>query len=122
MKPIPTAFVGTWRIGSMELWAPEAIDLEGPAELRLNRNGQGTMRFLAVEADLDCEPGETGNIVEFSWEGTDDCDARSGRGWVKCDGPDGIKGKFFFHLGDASGFTGVRSASRTNLRRTSRRT
>ena len=61
MKPIPAVFVGTWRISSMELWSAADIDLDGPAELRLSRNGQGTMRFLAVEADLDCEPSEAGN-------------------------------------------------------------
>ena len=121
MKPIPAAFVGTWHISWMELWGPDVVDLDGPAELRLNRNGQGTMRFIAVEADLDCEPAESGDIVEFSWEGTDDGDPRCGRGWVTLDGADGVQGRFCFHLGDASAFKAIRSAPPSNLRQPSRK-
>jgi hypothetical protein len=47
--------------------------------------------------------------VEFSWEGFDEGDPVSGRGWAMLE-PDGsLRGRFYFHLGDDSGFHAVRT-------------
>ena len=42
--------------------------------------------------------------VEFSWQGSDEGDDTSGRGWAALN-PDGtLEGHLFFHLGDDSAF------------------
>jgi hypothetical protein len=46
--------------------------------------------------------------VEFSWEGNDECDPASGRGWAVLEEDGSLRGRIFFHLGDDSGFTAVR--------------
>jgi len=51
------------------------------------------------EASLDGRPG-----VEFSWEGHDDCDHASGRGWAVQEDDGSLRGHIYFHLGDDSGF------------------
>ena len=41
--------------------------------------------------------------LEFSWEGEDEMDPVSGRGWAIIE--DGqLQGRLYFHEGDASGF------------------
>ena len=48
------------------------------------------------------------HAVEFSWEGQDELDHASGRGWAVV-GEDGtLTGRVFFHLGDDSSFSAVR--------------
>jgi len=46
--------------------------------------------------------------VEFSWDGVDDNDPRSGRGWAIIEEDDSMRGRFFFHMGDDSEFRAVR--------------
>jgi hypothetical protein len=55
------------------------------------------------EAARDGRPG-----VEFSWEGNDECDPASGRGWAVLEEDGSLRGRVFFHQGDDSGFTAVR--------------
>ena len=54
------------------------------------------------DAPRDGRPG-----VEFSWEGNDDCDRASGRGWAALKADRSLHGHIYFHLGDGSGFHGV---------------
>jgi hypothetical protein len=65
--------------------------------------------FIAVRGWLDCRPavrdGRTG--VEFTWEGADEGDQVSGRGWAVLTGDNTIEGHLFFHLGDDSTFRAV---------------
>jgi hypothetical protein len=49
--------------------------------------------------------------VEFSWEGNDECDPASGRGWAVLEEDGSLCGRIFFHLGDDSGFTAVRKGT-----------
>lgn len=91
----------------MDLWDRDAIDLVGPAILTVNRDGTGHASFIAVEGALDCrfrtDPTEDLS-AEFTWEGSDDGEPVSGRGWLRLD-PDGtLAGHIYFHLGDDSGF------------------
>jgi hypothetical protein len=44
---------GVWRIGEMELWDSDVLDLVGPATLEVAADGTGSMRFLGVGADVD---------------------------------------------------------------------
>jgi hypothetical protein len=71
----------------------------------------GRFGFIAVEAQLDCrETVRDGRpCVEFTWEGADDCDLATGRGWAVLTDDDTLDGHIFFHLGDDSGFQAVRT-------------
>ncbi|MEV6632192.1 hypothetical protein AB0M54_15715 [Actinoplanes sp. NPDC051470] len=46
--------------------------------------------------------------VEFSWEGVDEGDEVSGRGWAALTETGEVEGRIFFHNGDDSGFRAVR--------------
>jgi len=46
--------VGSWRIVEMDLWDRDATDLVGPAFIKLNADGTGAIRFIAVDGYLDC--------------------------------------------------------------------
>jgi hypothetical protein len=74
---------GRWRIIEMELWDEGAIDLVGPAFIEL-RDDQGSFRFIAVEGWMDVRDVERDGRpgIEFSWEGNDEMDRASGRGWA----------------------------------------
>ncbi|MGQ0735812.1 MAG: hypothetical protein ACT4QD_19425 [Acidobacteriota bacterium] len=93
----------------MELWTPEDLDLLGPAHLTLNANGLGAMSFVAIEAGLDYRVAERGGhpAVEFSFDGTDEGDRISGRGWAVLE-DDQRQGRIFIHHGDDSSFTARR--------------
>ena len=54
--------------------------------------------------------------VEFSWEGIDEGNQCSGRGWAVLEG-DGLAGRLFFHGGDDSGFTAERQKERKTAKR-----
>jgi hypothetical protein len=55
------------------------------------------------EVQRDGLPG-----AEFSWEGSDEGDQASGRGWGVLEEDGSLRGRIFFHLGDDSSFTAVR--------------
>ena len=102
---------GRWRIVKMERWDREAMDLIGPAFIELKSNGHGSFRFIVVEGFIDARPVEREGrpTVEFAWDGTDEGDQVSGRGWAVVE-PDGsLIGHLFIHLGDDSGFRAVKA-------------
>ncbi|NNH72792.1 hypothetical protein HLB23_23500 [Nocardia uniformis] len=93
----------------MDNWDRDAIDLCGPGYIEFYANGTGKFAIIAVNGGMDCRPeqhdGRDG--VGFSWEGNDECDPASGRGWAVV-AEDGIlRGRLYFHLGDESGFRAV---------------
>jgi hypothetical protein len=110
--------LGQWRIVDMELWSTDDLDLLGPANLTFERSGLGTKRFLAIEADLDYRVVQRDGLpaVEFSFEGHDEGDRVSGRGWALLEEGE-LRGRLFFHNGDDSAF----QASRRTMRRQSPR-
>ncbi len=92
---------GRWRITEMDMWDREAIDLVQPGFIEFTGDGYGRLGFIAVCRDVtrDGRPG-----VEFSWQGHDEYDPASGRGWAALN-PDGsLDGHIYFHLGDESAF------------------
>lgn len=101
--------VGAWRIVDMELWDADAMDLCGPASISFNRDGAGTLRFIAVEAELDwrADP-EDQSRIHFSFDGFDEGDPVTGRGWVAPRADGSLDGRIFFHHGDDSGFRATR--------------
>lgn len=100
------SLVGRWRIAEMELWAQEDVDLVGPGFIAFDRDHTGSLGFIAVEGDLDWREASRDGCpgVEFSWEGHDDGDHASGRGWAVQEDDGSLRGRIYFHLGDASGF------------------
>jgi hypothetical protein len=106
-------FIGEWCLVEMALWDRADLDLLGPAYLTLDRRGQGTMRFLAIEAGVDYRPAVRDGqpAIEFSFEGNDEGDRISGRGWAELTS-DTLRGHVYFHDGDDSSFRATRGVIR----------
>jgi hypothetical protein len=113
------ALLGTWRIVATELWDLDDLDLMEPAHLTLKRNGHGSLGLLAIEAILDYRVVQREGLpaIEFSFEGSDEGDQISGRGWAILEGEQ-LRGRIFIHHGDDSGFTAARK--KTSARRRAR--
>ena len=104
------SITGRWRIREMDNWDQEPIDLVQPGFIEFGEDGLGSPGFIVVTGDLDCRDadrdGQPG--VEFSWQGSDEGDDASGRGWAALN-PDGtLEGHIYFHLGDDSAFRAER--------------
>jgi hypothetical protein len=95
----------------MELWTSDDLDLLGPAQLLLERDGGGAMRFIAVDVGLDYRVLQRDGhpAIEFSFDGIDEGDRVSGRRWAMLR-DDELHGRIFIHHGDDSAFTARRSA------------
>jgi hypothetical protein len=104
--------VGHWRMVEMDLWNLDAMDLVDPAFIEFHRDGTGRFRFIAVDGFLDWRDNERDGCrgVEFTWDGSDEGDHVSGRGWAVLEEDGSLRGHIYFHLGDDSGFEAVRPA------------
>ena len=113
--------IGVWRIVDTELWDLDDLDLLEPAHVTLEADGLRALRLLAMEADLDYRIVERDGrpAVEFSFDGSDEGDRISGRGWAILDGEQ-LRGRLFLHRGDDSGFTASRSEAVPARRRRGR--
>lgn len=100
-----------WRITEMDVWDQDAFDLLGPVFFSFDGKRSGSFRFIAVEGWMDCRHGERDGrpFVEFTWDGNDECDPASGRGWVRLEKDGTLSGHIFFHQGDHSGFKAIRA-------------
>ena len=116
------SLLGPWRIVETELWDVDDLDLMDPAHLTLQPKGHGRLGLLAIEADLDYRVVQREGLpaIEFSFEGSDEGDQISGRGWAILEGEQ-LQGRIFIHHGDDSGFTACRSANVAAQRRRRRR-
>jgi hypothetical protein len=94
----------------MEQWERDYIDLEGPGLVKFERGGLGAMRFGAVDIGLDCVLDDKATLprIDFSFEGTDEMDPCSGRGWAELRGEE-LFGMIYFYCGDNSWFKATRS-------------
>jgi len=109
-KPKPKSLLlGRWLIVSMSNWDEDYINEEVRAFIEFEPSQRGDFQFGYVRGDIgyrdvlrDGKPA-----VEFSWEGNDEMDPATGRGWAVLDG-DRLKGMFFFHQGDESEFQAER--------------
>jgi hypothetical protein len=105
---------GRWRITGAELWDRDALNLVAPAFIEFAKDGSsGSFGFIAVQGEMDCREVERDGRpgVEFSWQGNDEGDPASGRGWAVLEEDGSLSGRIFFHLGDDSGFTAIREAA-----------
>ena len=103
-----TRISGTWRITEMDIWDQEAIDLLGPAFIEF-KGARGQFRFIAVDGWMDCRHGQRYGrpSVDFTWDGNDECDPASGRGWANSQKDGSLTGHIYFHQGDDSGFKAI---------------
>jgi hypothetical protein len=101
---------GRWRILEMDLWDQEALDLVAPAFIEFSADHSGELGFIVVTGWIDWRSAGSGRPgVEFSWEGTDEGDQVSGRGWAALHTDGVLHGHLYFHLGDDSGFRAQRT-------------
>jgi hypothetical protein len=105
--------IGSWRIVEMDLWDLDAIELLGPAFIEFNIDGTGRFRFIAVEGFIDwkIDQRREGRYLDFTWDGDDEGDPASGRGWIEVDRDGSLLGHVYFHLGDDSRFRAVRNVA-----------
>ena len=104
MKP-KNPFHGRWLIESMTEWDDEFINAEMRGYFEFGDDGTGSFHFGYVHGHTDYLIAERDDepAVEFTWEGNDEMDPATGRGWaVLKDGK--LDGMLFFHRGDESGF------------------
>jgi Plasmid pRiA4b ORF-3-like protein len=108
-KPDST-FVGRWDIVSMTEWDEDVINEDVQAYIEFEPQGTGHFQFIYVKGNIDYDETtrEGKPAVEFSWEGNDEMDEASGRGWAVLEG-DELEGLIAFHQGDKSGFTAERA-------------
>jgi hypothetical protein len=106
-------FFGNWRIVHTELWDLEDLDLVTPATISLERNHDGHIAFIAVEAELDYRVVKRDGLpaIEFSFDGFDEDHRVTGRGWAVLEG-DRLDGRLFFHQGDETSFVAQRKQKR----------
>ena len=85
MSKVESAFIGIWRIVEMELWDADYFDMEVPAYIRIDENLTGEFQFGLVQGDLDgrMETFKGALRFAFSWSGSDENDAASGRGGLR---------------------------------------
>src|SRR5476651_2616282 len=105
----PSPFEGRWRFTSMEMWSQDVVDAEVEGFVEFELNGLGSFQFAYVSGDIDCRDSTRDGkpSVEWSWDGNDEMDPASGRGWAVIDG-DEIRGVIAIHHGDESEFVAKR--------------
>jgi len=100
--------VGSWRITEIKGFGSDYVDLCGPAKIKISTRGTGKINFGAIEAELDCKMDDLDEkILRFSFEGADEGDPFSGRGYCFIEGDEMI-GRLFRHFGDEFGFKAKR--------------
>ena len=106
-------FLGEWRITATGLWTAADLDGFGPAHITFGASRRGELALIAIDADIDYRVEDRGGkpAVEFSWQGSDDGQPASGRGWALL-GNGQIAGRLFIHHGDETAFTAKRTPSR----------
>jgi len=102
--------IGRWRFVEMDLWEQDDVDLVSPAFIEFGEDHQGSLGFIAVEGGIDWReaPRDGQPGAEFTWEGFDEGDPVTGRGWTILEEGGSLRGRIYFHLGDDSGFRAER--------------
>lgn len=107
-------FVGQWRVTELQGFDSDYVDLCGPAKVKISTRGTGRMNFGAVEVELDCKMDERDErVLHFTFEGADEGDPISGRGYGLVEGNEMI-GRMFRHFGDEFGFKAKRIGKGVN--------
>ena len=96
---------GKYRMTSMDMWDQDFVDAKVPGYIKFSKGGAGDFHFGHVQCDIDWRKTERDDnpAAEFSFDGIDEMEPTSRRGWVVFkDGT--LEGQFMFHHGDESGF------------------
>ena len=109
MSKAKTPLTGRWRIVSMDEWDVDDTE-EGPAFIEFGADQMGEFRFGLTSGNIDSRITERGGqpADEWTWEGMDEMDPCTGRGWAVLEG-DELHGMIFFHQGDESSFVAQRA-------------
>lgn len=88
----------------MELWDEDYFNMEVQAYITIEPDNMGHFQFGLVSGDIDGSIVDyaDGKRLEFTWEGSDECDHVFGSGWVRIKGKELLEGEFIFHRGDSS--------------------
>jgi hypothetical protein len=100
--------IGTWNILSMSEWTDEVIHAAGPAQIVIQPDWSGEMRFCYVDLSFNCDLVESAAENEFSFIGADEMERVSGRGRMKLKKDSKLHGRIWFHHGDSSTFVATR--------------
>jgi hypothetical protein len=109
-KAKPTnPFAGRWRITHMDEWDQDFVDAEVEGYVEFAADGSGEFQFGYVRGGMDCRltTRDGQPCVEWTWEGNDEMDEATGRGWAVLKGEE-LHGLIAFHRGDESGFVAKR--------------
>jgi hypothetical protein len=84
--------------------------MEVPGHFTIKKDGTGEFQFGLVQGEMDCRMETVGlrERIEFSWEGQDELDPESDRGWAMIENGE-LRGRIFIHLGDDSEFRARRT-------------
>jgi hypothetical protein len=110
-RPKPgSPFRGRWQIASMDGWDVDYVEEEGPAFIEFGADQMGEFQVGLTSGNLDYRLTDRGGqpAVEWTWEGMDEMDPCTGRGWAILEG-DELHGMIFFHQGDESDFVAERA-------------
>jgi hypothetical protein len=102
---------GLWHIYEMEMWDESYFNMEVQAYIEIDEQGCGDFQFGLVTGQIDGELiSDNSNLkLDFTWEGSDECDPASGSGWLKLKDKNKLEGKIKFHGGDSSMFLAERA-------------
>lgn len=101
-------FIGTWRIVWMKEWDQDYVDMEVQGHFTFNEKRLGNFQFGLIQGELDWRVQDA--RLEFTWDGCDEGDQISGRGWAEIKQGE-LVGQIFIHLGDDSEFRAVRQSN-----------
>ncbi len=102
------SLVGIWHIYKMEKWDKKYFNMEVQAYIKVGKNLLGDFQFGLIEGCVDGEM-EGRKRLSFSFDGADENDPCSGRGYIELVDKDIAKGKFYIHQGDSSEFLARRA-------------
>lgn len=94
----PCHLIGNWRIVKADLWDHDHLDLCGPAQIIIGKDGHGKIRFGAMQAGLDVEYSQS--MVFFTWQGFDEMDEVHGSGNAELLDDGTLEIEFAYHNGD----------------------
>jgi hypothetical protein len=93
------------------MWDEEYFNMEVQAYIQIDEKGFGDFQFGLVVGDIDSNNVKDASVekLEFTWEGSDECDSASGSGWLKLQDKNTLEGNIKFHRGDSSTFLAKRA-------------
>ncbi len=85
--------------------------MEVQAYIQIDEKGFGDFQFCLVVGDIDSNNIKDSSVekLEFTWEGSDECDPASGSGWLKLKDKNMLEGNIKIHQGDSSTFLAKRA-------------